>query len=74
MTQHGLETLKPGDVAVIHRIRATRPASKRLADMGFIHGAALEMVRAGFPCIVRIGGVCVALGAAHQASIELGVL
>lgn len=74
MSQTGLEALKTGDVGVINRIRATRPASKRLADMGFIQGAALEMVRAGFPCIVRIGGVCVGLGAAHQASIELGVL
>ena len=66
-----LPTLKAGDVGLVERIRVTRGPAKRLADMGFVRGIQLEMVRPGTPCIVRINGACVALGRAHQDSIQL---
>lgn len=66
-----LPSLSAGDAGVIDRINSRQRAAKRLADMGFVRGATLEMVRPGQPCIVRIGGVCVGLGAAHQAAIQL---
>lgn len=74
MTYQTLPSLKTGDVGIIERIASNLGAAKRLADMGFVRGARLEMVRAGVPCIVRIEGACVGLGRAHQASIELSPL
>lgn len=72
--QQSLQSLKAGDVGVVDRITATRGAAKRLADMGFIHGARLEMVRPGAPCIVGLNGVRVGLGQDHQASIVVGLV
>lgn len=72
MTHRNLPILKTGDIGIVDRITATRRTAKRLADMGFVRGARLEMIRSGTPCIVRIGGTCVGLGRAHQASIQLG--
>lgn len=66
-----LPMLRTGDVATIIGITETQVAAKRLFDMGFVRGARLEMIRPGLPCIVRIGGVCVGLGAAYQDSIQL---
>jgi len=66
-----LRSLGAGDAGVIDRINTLQRAAKRLADMGFVCGARLEMIRPGKPCIVRIGGVCVGLGAGHQAAIQL---
>ena len=71
MRQQKLPSLNVGDVGIVERISAGEAAAKRLADMGFVRGARLVMVRRGAPCIVRIGGACVGLGLAHQASIEL---
>ena len=71
MTQNSLWGLRTGDVGIVERIADNRGAAKRLADMGFIRGARLEMVRPGAPCIVRIDGTCLGLGQAHQASILL---
>ena len=70
--QRALENLKAGDVAVVDRIATANGASKRLADMGFIRGARLEMVRPGAPCIVRLNSLCVGLGLAYQTSILVG--
>ena len=69
--QHSLGVLKAGDVRVIDHIAAAQGAAKRLADMGFVRGARLEMVRPGAPCIVRIDSTCVGLGQGHQTSILL---
>lgn len=68
-----LTNLKTGDVGVIQRIASQDAPSKRLADMGFVHGARLELVRPGSPCIVRLDGARVGLGKSHQANIELSV-
>lgn len=71
MTAGKLPTLKSGDQATVASIGGPESAAKRLADMGFIRGAEVTMVRPGMPCIVRIDGRCVGLGAGHQESIAL---
>jgi Fe2+ transport system protein FeoA len=45
--------------------------AKRLADMGFVTGVRVEMVRIGEPCIVRLNGTLVGLGVAHQRVIRV---
>jgi Fe2+ transport system protein FeoA len=66
-----LPTLKAGEFGTIESIDGTHTAAKRLADMGFVRGAHVTMIRPGEPCIVRIDGRCVGLGGAHQNSILL---
>ena len=70
-THRNAMSLRAGEVGVIRRISAANGSAKRLADMGFVRGAGLEMIRPGEPCIVRIDGLCVGLGREHQDSIEL---
>ena len=60
-----------GDVGRITGIEAAQTAAKRLADMGFVRGAVVEMVRPGKPCLVRIGGTNVGLGFEHQRSVRV---
>jgi Fe2+ transport system protein FeoA len=64
-----LSGLKTGEAAAIVSIAASQAAAKRLADMGFVRGAVVEMIRPGRPCLVRIGATCVGLGVNHQRSI-----
>jgi len=64
-----LSRLKSGEAAAIVSIGASQASAKRLADMGFVRGALVEMIRPGRPCLVRIGATCVGLGADHQRSI-----
>jgi len=66
-----LPDLAVGDRCLVSLIAASSAGSKRLADMGFVRGAELTMIRPGSPCIVRIDGRCVGLGAAHQENIHL---
>ena len=70
----GLPGLKSGQVGTVAEVKALNGVAKRLADLGFVKGAALEMIRPGKPCIVRIGGSRVGLGAGHQECISLEVL
>ena len=71
MVGESLQSLRTGEVALVERITSTRGSAKRLADLGFVRGAELEMIRHGVPCIVRVKGTCVGLGRMHQASILL---
>ena len=64
--------LRSGEHAVVDGIRPEEGAAKRLADLGFVRGARLEMVRAGAPCIVRVDGASVGLGRPYQQSILIG--
>ncbi len=66
-----LPNLGAGELGVVESIAGRRCSSKRLADMGFVRGARITMVRPGEPCIVRIGGRCVGLGIDHQESVLL---
>ena len=67
--QDRLSGLKTGEAAAIVSIATTQAAAKRLADMGFVRGVLVEMIRPGRPCLVRIGRTCVGLGLDHQRSI-----
>ncbi len=64
-----LSDMRKGDAAVVDSLAASQALAKRLADMGFVRGAIVEMIRPGRPCLVRIGATCVGLGAEHQRSI-----
>ncbi len=66
-----LATLKGGESAFVREVSASASQAKRLADMGFVRGARIEMIRAGNPCIVRIEDARIGLGIPHQDSIEL---
>ncbi len=63
--------LRAGESGIIWAIDATRPSAKRLADMGFVQGANVVMIRPGRPCILRIDERYVGLGLALQACIHL---
>ena len=71
--ERALRTLKAGQAATIARVTGSTAHAKRLADMGFISGARVEMVRPGAPCLVRIGGTWIGLGQEHQQGIYLHV-
>lgn len=66
-----LPRLKAGEGATISFVRLHDPSGKRLADLGFVEGARVEMVRSGDPCIVRIGHSRVGLGLGYQQRILL---
>lgn len=68
---NGFLKLQSGERGTIAAISGFQSGSKRLADLGFVRGAQVTMVRQGNPCIVRIDGRCVGLGAGYQESIEL---
>jgi len=67
-----LRELRSGEVAFVERVQANEASAKRLADMGFIHGARLEMLRPGRPCIIRVEDTYVGLGEPFQRSILIG--
>ena len=71
MSQQNLPSLRTGDIGTISGICGALVAAKRLADMGFVRGARVEMLKPGAPCIVRIDNTCVGLGAAYQEAILL---
>jgi Fe2+ transport system protein FeoA len=73
VNERSLPLLQAGQVATIRRIATTNGCAKRLADMGFLPGVRIEMVRPGTPCIVRIGGTWVGLGREHQQDILINI-
>lgn len=64
-----LPQLKPGNRATIDAIQEQGMLAKRLADLGFVRGAEVVMIKRGSPCIVNIQGRSVGLGAAGQRRI-----
>jgi Fe2+ transport system protein FeoA len=65
--------LEPGAFGSVIRVDGTSGFGKRLADMGFVPGARLELLRRGSPCVVRIGNSSVGLGSEHQREIVVAV-
>jgi Fe2+ transport system protein FeoA len=61
--------MKAGRSGTIVGIAAEHLSAKRLADMGFVTGVRVKMIRRGNPCIVGIGGMFVGLGAANQTCV-----
>lgn len=64
-----LADLRAGESARVAGVAAEWESAKRLADMGFIRGARIDMLRRGSPCLVCIDGTRVGLGLAHQRSL-----
>ena len=50
-----LKLLPAGHLAEVAELSGRTDQVKRLRDLGFVHGAQVEMVQAGVPCIVRLG-------------------
>jgi Fe2+ transport system protein FeoA len=70
-----LADLRRGALAVVSAVSGVQFSSKHLADMGFVRGAKVEMLRPGSPCIVKIDDtVCVALGTGYQQRISVELL
>jgi Fe2+ transport system protein FeoA len=70
-TSMTLQALRAGESGTVNRIAAEQATAKRLADMGFVRGAHVKVLRPGRPCLVRIGPTCVGLGVALQKCILL---
>jgi len=66
-----LPQLQTGSCGTIEAISEHGGLAKRLADLGFVRGAEVTMVKRGSPCIVSIQGRCIGLGAAGQRHIRL---
>jgi Fe2+ transport system protein FeoA len=50
-----ISSLLPGQVAEVRQIVGRPEQVRRLEELGVRNGAALEIVQAGTPCIVRVG-------------------
>lgn len=66
-----LPGLRSGQRGVVASVHLGESSGKRLADIGFVPGARIEMLRRGDPCIVRIDESRVGLGRAFQEAILL---
>ena len=51
-----LNLLLTGQRAIVDQLMGAEGLVHRLQELGFCHGTEVEMVRAGSPCIVRLGG------------------
>lgn len=66
-----VDQLRAGEMGTVWAIDTAQPSAKRLADLGFVRGATVVMIRPGSPCIIRIDHRYVGLGRAFQACIQL---
>ncbi len=51
-----LDRLDAGELAHVVEIMGGAEQVQRIRELGFHHGTAVQMVRSGSPCIVRISG------------------
>ncbi len=51
-----LRCLTPGQRAQVGAIVGDPNQTHRLAELGLRHGTQIQMVRAGSPCVLRMGG------------------
>jgi ferrous iron transport protein A len=51
-----IASLLPGQVAEVRQVVGRSEQVRRLEELGVRDGVMLEVVRAGTPCIVRVGG------------------
>ena len=71
MAYESLPKLKAGELGEVARVDSGEDIAKRLADLGLVRGAQITMIRPGVPCIVRIDGRCLGLGAVPQECIRI---
>ncbi len=51
-----IASLLPGQIAEVRHVVGRTEQIRRLEELGVRDGVMLEVVRAGTPCIVRVGG------------------
>jgi len=51
-----IASLLPGQVAEVRQVVGRTDQIRRLGELGVRDGVLLEVVRAGTPCVVRMGG------------------
>lgn len=64
-----LSLLAPGQCAEIDQITGCPDEVHRLEELGLRGGAAIEMVRSGSPCIIRLAGQKLCLRADELLSV-----
>ncbi|MFA5311912.1 MAG: FeoA family protein [Methanomassiliicoccales archaeon] len=77
MTETTLETLEPGNKAIIKRVEAAGPARKRVAEMGLSKGTCVEMVRRApmnDPIEFRVRGYNISLRKVEASAIIVDIL
>ena len=66
-----MDLLRRGEQAGVVRVDLANPSAKRLADLGFVPGAIVQMLRPGRPCIVRLSNSRLGLSDCLQKSVML---
>ena len=66
-----LRSMRAGDAGLVTAFHNADGSARRLAEFGLICGATVEMIRAGAPCIVRIGHTRLSVGASLQDRVLL---
>ena len=69
-----LSLLTAGQSGRVREIVAPRDEVHRLEEMGLRHGALVEIVQPGSPCIIRLAGqtICFRPGEAGHVLVETG--
>jgi ferrous iron transport protein A len=69
-----LGALRPGERGTIRGVQGMGPVFQRLAEMGFVRGASVRMLRYapfGDPIAVEIRGYCLSLRRSEAALVEV---
>jgi ferrous iron transport protein A len=71
-----LRLLAVGKVATVRQVLGSADHIHRLHEMGLRDGAEIEMMQAGSPCIIRLGGqrLCVRSDALSGVLVQSGSL
>ena len=64
-----LESLRPGDWAEVHDVAGDPAWVRRLAELGFAAGSRFQVLRAGSPCLIQIGGGRLSLRGDHAMQV-----
>lgn len=73
-TAISLDTLRPGDRGVIMTVLGDTPVTQRLAEMGMVAGARVEMLRPapfGDPLAIRLDDYLLSLRKAEAALVRI---
>lgn len=68
-----LSALNAGEQGVIREVEGPAGFVKRLCEMGFCHGAEIQMVRPGAPCIVAMKDQRISLRGDDELAIYVEV-
>jgi ferrous iron transport protein A len=77
MSEITLDTLKPGELARITKVRVKGPARRKLLDMGMVAGSEIELVRTaplGDPVEFQIKGYHLSIRKEEASQIFVQVI